>query len=310
MNRDSHLIFEAYRKKQMSLINEMDIGAEFGSTLGAVASGVAEREKSADTYIFKLLKSKNPDKSHDEIVKMVVEPLYNAIFVDNKFSAKGSHKDQLAKLQTALENELAKSYPKAQSGYTARIIKNFLAPVVKILDAESPEVEGGKEAVKAVKQAVDKVAAKNEVQAPEPTDNAEADKGDESQTGEGADREIERLRGQAVDFVGNDTVKEQDVLDHVKQAIINADSEISEGRAKGKAVGVINSLVAAGVLAKKNGQISAGDKADEYAEKGDLSLVSAEPEDYLAATGRHGGRTTTGRQVWGGEGGRYGVDFG
>ena len=98
---------------------------------------------------------------------MVVEPLYNAIFIDNKFSAEGSHKDQLAKLQTALENELAKSYPKAQSSYTARIIKNFLTPVVKILDAEAGDIEGGKEAVNAVKQAVTKAAAKNEVKAPE-----------------------------------------------------------------------------------------------------------------------------------------------
>lgn len=298
MNRDSHLIFEAYRKKQMSLINEMDIGAEFGSTLGAVASGVAEREKSADTYIFKLLKSKNPDKSHDEIVKMVVEPLYNAIFVDNKFSAHGSHKDQLAKLQGALENELAKSYPRAQSGYTARIIKNFLAPVVKILDAESPEVEGGKEAIKAVKQAVDKVAAKNEVKAPE----------GEVSAGEPEDKGSAALVQYAVDQAG-DGIKEDELVEAIKQHIVQKEPDISEARAKGQAKGIINKLISSKVLSKRGNVIEPGDNADEFAEKGDLSLVNADPTEYLARTGVRGGRPTTGRSVFGGED-KYGGMFG
>jgi len=298
MNRDTHLIFEAYKQKQLKLINEMDIGAEFGPSLGAVSSGVAEREKNADTYIFKLLKSKNPDKSHDEIVKMVVEPLYNAIFVDNKFSAHGSHKDQLAKLQGALENELAKSYPRAQSGYTARIIKNFLAPVVKILDAESPEVEGGKEAIKAVKQAVDKVAAKNEVKAPE----------GEVSAGEPEDKGSAALVQYAVDQAG-DGIKEDELVEAIKQHIVQKEPDISEARAKGQAKGIINKLISSKVLSKRGNVIEPGDNADEFAEKGDLSLVNADPTEYLARTGVRGGRPTTGRSVFGGED-KYGGMFG
>jgi hypothetical protein len=300
MNRDTHLIFEAYKKKQQILVTEADIGAEFGPSLGAVASGVADREKNADTYIFKLLKSKNPDKSHDEIVKMIVEPLYNAIFVDNKFSATGSHKDQLAKLQTALENELAKTHPKALSSYTARIIKNFLAPVVKILDTESPEVEGGKEAVKAVKRAVTKAAAKNEVKAPESTVS------NDEQQGAG---ETNALLQYAADQA-SEGVKEDELVDTIKQHIVQKDPDISEARAKGQAKGIINKLISAKVLSKRGSIIEPGDNADEFAEKGDLSLVSVEPEEYLAHTGLHGGRPKTGREVFGGEGGRYGVDFG
>ena len=291
MNRDIHLIFEAYKKKR--LINEMDIGADFGPSLGAVSSGVAEREKNADTYIFKLLKSKNPDKSHDEIVKMIVEPLYNAIFVDNKFSASGSHKDQLAKLQTALENELAKTHPRAQSSYTARIIKNFLSPVVKILDAEAPGVEGGVEAVKAVKKAVTKVATKNEVKAPE------GETGTDTQEAE--DKGHAALLQYAVDQA-SEGVKEDDLVDTLKQHIVQKDPDISEARAKGHAKGIINKLIAAKVLSKRGNVVEPGDNADEFAEKGDLSLVNAEPDEYLAHTGLHGGRPKTGREVFGGEG--------
>jgi len=299
MNRDTHLIFEAYKQKQLKLINEMDIGADFGPSLGAVSSGVAEREKNADTYIFKLLKSKNPDKSHDEIVKMIVEPLYNAIFVDNKFSANGSHKDQMAKLQTALENELAKSYPKAQSSYTARIIKNFLTPVVKILDAESPEVEGGKEAVKAVKQAVDKAAAKNEVKAPE---------GEAAATPEGENKESAALLQYAVDQA-SEGIKEDELVEILKQHIVQKDPDISEARAKGQAKGIINKLVSSKVLSKRGSIVEPGDNADEFAEKGDLSLVNADPREYLAQTGVRGGRPTTGRSVFGGED-KFGGMFG
>jgi len=289
MNRDTHLIFEAYKKHR--LVNEMDIGADFGPSLGAVSSGVAEREKNADTYIFKLLKSKNPDKSHDEIVKMIVEPLYNAIFVDNKFSANGSHKDQMAKLQTALENELAKSYPRAQSGYTARIIKNFLAPVVKILDAEASDVESGKEAVKAIKQAVDKAAAKNEVKAPE---------GEVAAAPETTDKENAALLQHAVDSAA-DGIREDELIENIKQHIVQKDPDISEARAKGQAKGIINKLISSKVLSKRGAIVEPGDNADEFAEKGDLSLVNADPTEYLAHTGIRGGRPTTGRSVFGGE---------
>jgi len=298
MNNDVNLIFEAYKRD--ILLNELDLGAGLGDILGAATTGYKERKGKAASYIFDKLEKENPDKSPEEIVKMIVEPLYEVLFQDGRFVATGELKDQLTKLQNAVQEELSKKYPKAISGYTARIIRNFVAPVVKALDSEAGDVDADVEAVAAVRKAVKQVVKDNEVQAP-----AEAPVGEE-----GADRDIERLRSQAVEFVGGDTVKEADVLNHIKQSIINSDSEISEGRAKGKAAGIINSLVSAGVLDKKNGMIAAGDKADEYAEKGDLSLVSAEPEDYLAATGRHGGRSTTGRQAWGGEGGPMSSYFG
>jgi len=264
MNRDIHLIFEAYRKKQLQLINEMDIGADLPGVIGAVSPGVAEREKSADTYIFKLLKSKNPDKSHDEIVKMVVEPLYKAIFIDNKFSASGSHKDQLAKLQTALENELAKSYPKAQSGYTARIIKNFLAPVVKILDADSNNVTGGREAVKAVKQAVDKAAAKDEVIIPqEPSESGSAE-GDRNVSS--TDRTTAQVQQIVDSLIDDQGVIEKHVHDDAAQKIRDSGGlGIGDDRAiAAKVKTVINDLVRAGVYERKGQTIRLGKNYDDF----------------------------------------------
>jgi hypothetical protein len=88
------------------------------------------------------------------------------------------------------------------------------------------------------------------------------------------------------------------------------DPEISEARATGRVRGIISKLVSSKVLAKRGNIIEPGDNADEFAEKGDLSLVSADPEEYAAREFGVGSRPTTGRQVFGGEGGRYGVDFG
>lgn len=307
MNRDIHLIFEAYKKKQMALINETDIGAEFGSSLGAVSSGVAEREKSADTYIFKLLKSKNPDKTHDEIVKMVVEPLYNAIFVNNKFSAHGSHKDQLAKLQTTLENELAKSYPRAQSSYTARIIKNFLAPVVKILDAEPGAVEGGKEAVRAVKQAVDKAAAKNEVSAPE-TGESETPAGEGGST----DRTTVRIEQLLADNVDDSGVLIKYVIDSVVQEIRDSGGlGLKEGEDKKKVERVLDSLISKQIFEKKGEHVKLGKNFEKFEAGGEQGSSVLSDEDLIQHVTGFGARSTTGRQVWGREGGsRHGVDFG
>jgi hypothetical protein len=264
MNRDSHLIFEAYKNRNQKLINEADIGADFGPVLGAVTSGVSEREKSADTYIFKLLKSKNPDKTHDEIVKMVVEPLYKAIFVDNKFAAHGTHKDQLAKLQTALENELAKTYPKAQSGYTARIIKNFLTPVVKILDADSSNVTGGKEAVKAVIQAVDKAAAENEVVAPQEPGEPSAAEGEHNVSS--SDRTTAQVQQIVDGLIDDQGVIEKYVHDDAAQKIRDSGGlGIGDDRAiAAKVKTVINDLVKAGVYERKGQTIKLGKNYDDF----------------------------------------------
>jgi hypothetical protein len=312
MNKDSHLIFEAYRT---SLINEAPIGADYADIHSATTQAVTTR--GGDTYLFSDLLKKT-GKSAEEVIEMIVKPVYDALFPGGRFDAEGSEREQLASLQDAIHSELVHlGYPKARAGYTARIIKNAVAPAVKFLSDKASEGEDidHSDVEDAVTSSIEHKDDESEhalkaAPAQHATPTA-AHKEEPASTEGGHDAGLERLRSQAVELVGSDSIKEADLLAQIKQAIVNNDSEVSDVRAKGKAAGVVNSLVNAGVLSRKNGIITAGDKADEYAEKGDLSLVSAEPEEYLSRAGMHGGRATTGRQAWGSEGGgSHGVDFG
>jgi hypothetical protein len=312
MKNDEFLIFEAYYN---NILNEAPIGADYEDIHAATSQAVTSR--GGDTYLFADLMKKT-GKSAEEVIEMIVKPVYDALFPGGRFDAEGSEKEQLASLQDAIHSELVHlGYPKARAGYTARIIKNAVTPAVKFLNDKAAEGEdiAHNDIEDAVVGSIEHKDDESETAlkaAPAQHTTPTATQREEPAAVEGGhDRELERLRSHAVELVGADNIKEADLLAQIKQAIVNNDSEVSDVRAKGKATGVINSLVNAGVLSRRNGIISAGDKADEYAEKGDLSQVSAEPEEYLANTGLHGGRTTTGRQTWGGEGGgRYGVDFG
>ena len=303
MNRDIHLIFEAYRNKKNKLVKEADIGAEYGAFLGAAKEGIVNRV--GDTYLFSDL-AKKTGKSAEEVVEVIIKPIYDSLFIDGKFNADGSEKDQLAKLQNAIHSSLVSSgYPKARAGYTARIIKNAITPAVQFLNdkADEGEVIDKEEVEDAV---ADSVVDTNTATGQE----LSAATGTETSTdGEQSDKPLAALMQYAIEEVG-DGINENELIDTLKQHIVQKDSEISEGRATGQAKGIINKLVSAKVLSKRGNYLEPGENADEFAAKGDLSLVAADPEEYAQREFGVGGRPTTGRQVFGGEGGRYGVDFG
>ena len=136
MKNDQNLIFEAYYN---NILNEAPISAEYEPFAAATRGAVAG--KGGDTYLFADLMKKT-GKSADEVVEMIVKPVFDALFPGGRFDAEGTEKEQLNSLQTAIHSELVHlGYPKARAGYTARIIKNAVAPAVKFLSdrAESGE---------------------------------------------------------------------------------------------------------------------------------------------------------------------------
>jgi hypothetical protein len=299
MNKDSHLIFEAYRKR---FVTEAPISAEYEPFAAATRGAVTGR--GGDTYLFSDLMKKT-GKSADEVVEMIVKPVFDALFPGGRFDAEGSEKEQLNSLQTAIHSELVHlGYPKARAGYTARIIKNAVAPAIKFLSdkAESGDAVNHDDVEDAV---VDAIEDAND-QAGQELRAAPADHG---HTASNEDRETSALIQRAVDQVG-DGINENELVDALKQFVVQKDPEVSEARATGRVRGIISKLVTSKVLAKRGNIIEPGDNADEFAEKGDLSLVSVDPEEYAAREFGVGSRPTTGRQVFGGEGGRHGVDFG
>jgi hypothetical protein len=293
MNRDSHLIFEAYNKR---ILSEMAIKADYTKIKDAIVNGLKGRTGSS--YIFKTVADKT-GKDTEEVVDMVVKPVIDALFPNGVFASSGEQKMQATKLQNAIQQELAKQYGGAVSGYTARIIKNFIANVIEIVDDEVEQGETIKDAQSDVVNAMATAANKSEEEVDK---EAGAPEATPSETGMNA------LAQYAVEQVG-DGKDENELINDIVQHIVQKEPEISEVRAKGRARGLLNNLISSKVLSKRGNLIEYGDKADEFAEKGDLSLVSAEPEEYLASTGLHGGRPKTGRDVFGGED-RYSGMFG
>ena len=136
MNNDQTLIFEAYRN---SILSEAPIGAEYEPFVAAAKRGVVGR--AGDTYLFADL-IKKTGKSADEVVELIVKPVYDALFPGGRFDADGDEKEQLNSLQAAIHSELVHlGYPKARAGYTARIIKNAVTPAIKFLSDKASSGE-------------------------------------------------------------------------------------------------------------------------------------------------------------------------
>jgi len=269
MNNDSHLIFEAYRKR---FVTEAPISAEYEPFAAATRGAVTGR--GGDTYLFSDLMKKT-GKSADEVVEMLVKPVYDALFPGGRFDAEGSEKEQLNSLQTAIHNELVHlGYPKARAGYTARIIKNAVTPAVKFL---SDKAESGDN----VDQADVEDAVVDSIEDTNDQAGQELKAAPVAEPAATEDKESTALMQYAVEEA-NEGINEVDLINTIKQHIIQKDSEVSDARATGRARGIISKLVAAKVLAKRGNIIEPGDNADEFAETGDLSLVSAEPEEYAA----------------------------
>lgn len=294
MNKDINLIFEAYKRK--ILVNEADIGADYGPFLGAVQKGVKER--SGDTYIFSKL-AKATGKTPEEVVEMIIEPLYKALFPEGKFVVDGESKDQLAKLQNAVQEHLKQSYPGAISGYTARIIKNFIAPVVKIIndEPESTEDVSPEEAKSVVTKAVKQAVTDGDVPDTEPAAPAS------DEVSQSADRTTVRVEQMIAQLVDDSGVLETGVIKDVSQQILDSGGlGIEESKITGKVKAVLNNLVKKQVFERKGQYVKLGKNYEKFEQGGDLGSEALSDEDIISRVTGLGERPTTARSTWGGHG--------
>ncbi len=320
MNNDTKLIFEAY--KANIILNELTLGGDYGAIGPAVAKGVKEREevKQKDTYLFKILKQAL-NKNAEEVAEILTKPLYRILFPDGKFAAVGDQKTQLNKLQNAIHaniprvvEELQKDpqigkqleavpglTSSAKHGYTARILRDFMAPVLQLIEDEAPgdEAPTEQEVQTAVTKAVKKTAT-------EPTQEVEPS--EEEPEGDRTTVRVERMIADKIDATG---VLESDVVNDVMREIMRSGGLGIEEKNIGRTVkSIINNLVKKKILERKNQFIMLGDNFEKFETSGSEGSDIIPLEDYISQVTGYGARPTTARSSWGGEGGSTPVDFG
>lgn len=177
MNKDSKLIFEAYLNKKASLLNELDVGADFaGGALEPIKKSIKSSLKSGSTkasergYLIDNIAT-GLNISHDQAVELLGNKVFNKVFkqkpitINGKeypFSNDAKNEDQF---RSVLKNaviqsikEIKSEHPTlklpgadAQNDYTSRVISN-LGGFAK--DFTKGKFGGSKEAKGQVKKAV------------------------------------------------------------------------------------------------------------------------------------------------------------
>ena len=297
MNKDTNLIFEAY-------IEEMALRADYTKIREAIVKGLQAR--AGNSYLFKKL-ADDTQKSPEEIVDILVKPIIDDLFPGGLYSVDGTKPEQLKKLENDIVTKLSSSHPKAVSGYTARIIKNFIADVVELIDDHTEEGDSAKEAEDTIDKVVAHVAAKPEAE-------VEADAKAEEPTAQATttDRTTVRIEQMVASLIDDSGVLESGVTGDVVQQVLDSGGlGLEENRISGKVKAVINDLVKKKILERKGQYLKLGDNFEKFEQGGEAGSSVLSDEDLVSKYTGHGERSTTGRQVWGGEGGsRYGVDFG
>lgn len=311
MNKDTNLIFEAY--KSNVLLNELDLGGEWGAIGPAVSKGVKEREVGHDTYLFKIIKSAL-NKSSEEVAEILTKPLYDILFPEGRFVSRGEQKDQLSKLQSAIQQKLPEVVEKLKSdypelakakglsssaihGYTARILRNFISPVVKILSDETTgdEVPTEPEVKNAVKKAVIKKATEP---TPEVSQSESEDGTSEPSTTPKTSKYIEAAKEKVAASEGG--MLEKELVDEIAQLFVNDNPDISRGSAAARASGIVKGLLNQNILVKSGSYLTLNDEGE--ISDTDTADVGLDPEEYAA---KHWGagslaRATTGREYFSG----------
>jgi hypothetical protein len=314
MNKDINLIFEAYKKNV--LLNELDLGGEWGAIGPAVTKGVKEREVGHDTYLFKILKTAL-NKSSEEVAEILTKPLYDELFPDGRFVARGEQKDQLARLQSTIQQKLPEivaklkeDYPELASakgisssavhGYTARILKNFIAPVVQILsdETEGDDVPTEPEVKDAVQKAVVQKAAEAKPEDMQGEEGAGEEPEPAAPSPSSSNKYIEAAKEKV--SVSDGGILEKELVDELSQMFVNDNPDISRGSANARASGIVKGLLNQGILVQSGSYITLNDEGD--ISDSDTADVGLDPEEYAA---KHWGtgslaRPTTGREYFGG----------
>lgn len=303
MNNDINLIYEQY--KQQVLLNELDLGADYGAVGPAIAKGVKEREATHDTYLFKIIKTAL-NKSSDEVADILAKPLYDILFPNGRFAAKGEQKDQLAKLQSTIQAKmpeivsmLQQSYPElskakgigssAIHGYTARILKGFIAPVVQNLEAEASgdDVPSEPEVQAAVKKTVQQKAT-------EPIPGGETPAPEESK-----DKTSVRIEHMIAELVDDTGVLEADVLNDVERKIMSSGGlGIDEKRIKPTVKMILGNLVKKKILERKGSYLKLGDNFEQFEAAGSQGSEVISDDELIQQYTGLGARPTTARDTW------------
>ena len=304
MNRDIHLIFEAYRQKRL---DEMALkvkgeGDPVQSLVAAIKQGLEERGKNNDTYIFKGLTGEELDKRISELVI----PIINDLFPNGTYEGKGIEKD-LVKLERDIMEKLASTNPRAKSQYTARILRSFIATVVDEVESNVESGETIEAAADDITDAVVDGAEKSEEVAQSApsgeTDTAEAPV-------ENKDRLTARLEKLVADQVDDSGVLEKNIVDEVRQQVLDSGGlGLAENQIKRTVENIIKDLVRKGVLERKGQFLKYGSNFEKFDQGGSDSSVLSD-EDLIQRTTGLGAANKTSRQAWGGEGGPMSSYFG
>lgn len=322
MNKDIDLIFEAY---QQQILNELTLGGDYGAIGPAVAKGVKEREevKQADTYLFGILK-KALNKNTEEIADILTKPLYDILFPGGKFAASGETRDQLNKLQNAIQAKmpevvkilqadkeigpLLQKVPgltsSAKHGYTARILRDFMKDTLQVIEdeAQGDEAPTEQEVQSAATKAVKKAAVK-------PTPEAGSEEGAPEESKDRTTVRIEQMVANKVDDTG---VLESDVINDVQREIMSSGGlGLEERSIVSKVKAVVANLINKQILERKGQYLKFGENIEKFDAAGDAGSEAITDEDLIQKYTGLGTAPKTARGVWGGEGGgNFGVDFG
>ncbi len=311
MNKDCNLIFEQYKNRV--ILNELDLGAEYGTFGSAVSKGVGEREKTNDTYVFKILKAAL-NKSTEEVADILAKPIYDELFPGGKFAASGDKREQLGKLQNAIQQklpaviqQLKSSYPELENvkgltssaihGYTARIFRGFIQDVVQALEDEvqgdEPPSEGEVQSAvaTAVQQTADKpapvAAPEGEPAVSEPAAGAPA-----ASTEPTSNKYIEAAKKLVYSVEGGMEMSE--LAREIGQLYVQSDPEISSKSAETRATGLIKGLINRGIFDTDGSKVVPGESGDDLEDAGDTTDVNLDPEEYAS---KHF-MPQTGRSYW------------
>lgn len=282
MNKENNLIFEAYKQH---IINELTISGDYDNIGKAVKKGIADREgTSSNTYLFKLLKNAL-NKSSEEVADILTKPLYEILFPNGRFAAKGDQKDQLSKLQAAIQaklpeiiDTLKQEYPElshtkgisssATHSYTARILRGFITPAIQFLEDEvddPDEVPTENELKSAVNKAV-KASVSDVTSSEDPAEDQSYNK------------YIEAAKDKASSAA--DGVVEKDLINDIAQMYVDDDPEIFRRSAVARATGLIKGLINRGILERNGDRVTIGEEADFDSD--DTDAVGLDQDEYLA----------------------------
>jgi hypothetical protein len=291
MNNDINLIFEQYQ--QRVLLNELDLGADYGAAGPEIKKRLREREAGGkDTYLFKILKDAL-GKTYDEVADILAKPLYDILFPGGKFAAGGDQKTQLNKLQNSIAANLPKVVEQLQQsdeygeklknvkglmstakhGYTARIMRDFMSNVLEFIESETSGDDVPTE--QEVHTAVAKAAKKTAAEAPETGEATASEEPGAPQ--DSATTRITNWAFEEIDPVAG--APEQDVVSTIQRKIMASGGlGMEEKSITSKIKATINILVSTKVLERKAGKLVFGSNFEKFEDASDdTSNIGKDP---------------------------------